>query len=316
MADRTQILSRQNTVRRLLIGTAFFAAILPCPIANCEDSNDHTNKSILDDVDRKVIKEPKYDSTPRYSLLVLGPKAEAKVWIVEDGKTLYVDKNANGDLTDDGPPIKPTEERNLGSDHWDYNYVLDEIKSATGARHTEFNLRRWNYGNDQDSYGLSITLDGKTPMYAGWFGTLWAPSPEKSQMIHFGGALRPRLLRSKDFEIGKQTDRLSIAFTNPGRGEGATSRLSIDALPKSVLPLVEIEWPVADGAAPLRTTHPLPERCCYWEFYTTSFEVPDKAVPGVANATVLLPTGELPIALETNELKVRVRRSEAEAVAK
>ena len=79
----------------------------PLP-AGGDESKAQKNKDPLEAIDRRIVKEPKYVSSPRYLLLVLGAKAETKVWLVEDGKTLYVDKNANGDLTDDGPPIEPT----------------------------------------------------------------------------------------------------------------------------------------------------------------------------------------------------------------
>jgi hypothetical protein len=44
--------------------------------------------------------------TPKYCLLVFGPEAKHRVWLVLDGDTLYVDKNGNGDLTEVGERIK------------------------------------------------------------------------------------------------------------------------------------------------------------------------------------------------------------------
>ena len=99
-------------------------------------------------------------------------------------------------------------------------------------------------------------------MYAGWFGTFWAPSSSKVPIVHFGGPLTPKLLRSKEFSIGSERNRLSVAFFNPGRGDGAKSQLSIDALPKNVMPKLKIDWPVGTGAPPLETDLVLSERCC------------------------------------------------------
>jgi hypothetical protein len=49
------------------------------------------------------IVEPKYQHEPRYSLLVIGPNAEIRIWLVMDGNdTVYVDLNGNSNLTDDG----------------------------------------------------------------------------------------------------------------------------------------------------------------------------------------------------------------------
>jgi hypothetical protein len=73
--------------------------------------------------------------------------------MVEDGKRLFVDKNANGDLTDDGPPIRPSNVRSLDASRWDLNYLLDAITPANGLRHTHFDLRRWNYGDKEEGNG-------------------------------------------------------------------------------------------------------------------------------------------------------------------
>src|SRR5581483_5028190 len=57
----------------------------------------------LTKIERAIRKEPVYQSkTPRYCLLVFGPEAKTHVWLVLDGKTLYVDRNGNGDLTEVG----------------------------------------------------------------------------------------------------------------------------------------------------------------------------------------------------------------------
>jgi hypothetical protein len=161
----------------------------------------HASPNVLKDVARTLIKEPKYESTPKYCLIVLGRSGDVKVWMVEDGKRLFVDKNANGDLTDDGPPIEPGDVRKMDAHRWDFHYLLDAIAPADGSRHTLFDLRRWNYAEKDDSYGLSLSVDGKLPVYAGWFGTFWSPNREAAPVIHFGGAFTPKLLRKKEFTI-------------------------------------------------------------------------------------------------------------------
>ena len=260
----------------------------------------------FDDFRRTSLKEPVYGSTPKYCLLALGVGGEVKVWMVEDGKRLFVDKNANGDLTDDGVPIEPSQARGLGTKHWDFNYLLDAITPANGSRHTNFDLRRWNYGEENDSYGLSLSVGGKLHVYAGWFGTFWSAKRETAPIIHLGGPFTPHLLRLDEVAIGSQPKRFSVGFKNPGSGPGAESRLSIEAVPSDVVPKVNIEWPTAAGAPPLRTSHPLPERCCYWEFYTLSFKVPDKAVVGKAKVSVDLPIAGTPIVLKTTEFELPV----------
>src|SRR6266702_3291632 len=45
-------------------------------------------------IDRTIAKEPRYQSkTPKYCLLVFGPEAKTRVWLVLDRDVLYVDRN-------------------------------------------------------------------------------------------------------------------------------------------------------------------------------------------------------------------------------
>src|SRR5439155_24294253 len=61
----------------------------------------------LSKIDRTIGKEPVYKSKPMYCLLVFGPEAKTRVWLVLDGETLYVDRNGNGNLTEDGARLEP-----------------------------------------------------------------------------------------------------------------------------------------------------------------------------------------------------------------
>ena len=266
----------------------------------------HAATNVMSHFDRRIIKEPSYQSTPKYSLITLGDGGDVQVWMVEDGKRLFVDKNADGNLTDDGPPIEPSKVRDLGGNRWDFEYSLDAITPTNGSRHTSFVLRRWNYNDKEDEYGLSLSVDGKMPMYAGWFGTFWSTNREQAPVIHFGGPFTPKLLRRKEFTIGEKQQRLSLCFLNAGSGPGAESRLSIDALPRYVVPRLNIEWPTSGGRAPLRSSYGLAQRCCYWEFYTTEFEVPRGVVAGKAKVSVDLLTFTMPIELTTTEMVVPV----------
>jgi hypothetical protein len=283
----------------LAIATTFCCTMPPVDKARA-------STNVVSHVDRAIIKEPVYRSTPKYSLITLGNNSDVKVWMIEDGKRLFVDKNANGDMTDDGPPIEPSKDRHLDANRWDFEYVLDAIRPSDGSRHTSFVLRRWNYNDKEDEYGLSLSVDGEMPMYAGWFGTFWSTNREKAPVLHFGGPFTPKMLRRKEFTIGETNQRLSLCFLNPGSGPGAESRLSIDALPRFAVPVLSIEWPTAGGKVPLRTSHKLTQRCCYWEFYTTEFEVPKGVVAGKAKVSVDPATVAMPLELTTTEMIVPV----------
>lgn len=268
----------------------------------------HAASEVVEQIDRSIGKEPAYQSEPKYCLMAIGDRGDVTVWMVEDGRRLYVDKNANRDLTDDGPPLEPSNLRHLDSERWDFEYLLDAITPADGSRHTEFVLNRWSYEKGEENYGLLLSVNGEMPMYAGWFGTFWGPTPEKAPVIHLGGPFTPKLLRRKEFTTGEKRQRLSLCFINPGSGDGAVSRLSIAALPESVVPKVSIEWPTNGGDGPLKTSHELDHRCCYWEFYTTEFEAPKGAVIGEAKVTVELPKEAEFVRLTTKEIAAPVVR--------
>src|SRR5215831_13810140 len=53
----------------------------------------------LSKIARTIGKEPAYQSKPKYCLVVYGPEAKTRVWLVLDGDVLYADRNGDGDLT-------------------------------------------------------------------------------------------------------------------------------------------------------------------------------------------------------------------------
>src|SRR5438045_2873189 len=128
---RRQLQPKETNMCRLLfaIATALCCA-LPCAYQARASTN------VVSRLDRTIIKEPAYQSTPKYSLITLGNSGDVKVWMVEDGRRLFVDKNANGDLTDDGPPIEPSNARKLDANGWDFEYLLAAITPTNGSQHT------------------------------------------------------------------------------------------------------------------------------------------------------------------------------------
>src|SRR5262245_52809458 len=88
--------------------------------------------SDLSKIERTIAREPAYKGKPAYCLLVFGPKASTRVWLVQDGDRLYVDRNGNGDLTDKGEQLTA---RKLpdGSRKW---HVGDIVEADGKTRHT------------------------------------------------------------------------------------------------------------------------------------------------------------------------------------
>src|SRR5262245_4656122 len=78
----------------------------------------------LTKIDRTIQKEPAYQGKPQYCLLVFGPEAKTRVWLVRDGKILYVDRNRNGDLTAKGNAVTGKHKQNQSE------FVINELHVA------------------------------------------------------------------------------------------------------------------------------------------------------------------------------------------
>jgi hypothetical protein len=80
-------------------------------------------------IDRTLAKEPTYASkAPKYALLLFGPEAKLRVWIVLDGEVVYLDRNGNGDLAD------PKARFAKPSDYKDIEIPTPTARRATSSR--------------------------------------------------------------------------------------------------------------------------------------------------------------------------------------
>jgi hypothetical protein len=124
----------------------------------------------LGKLDRTILKEPAYTGKqPLYGLLVFGPRADKRVWLVLDKSgpdapaydVLYVDRNADGDLTASG-------ERLVGkAEAGSTLFTLPEFKDpATGGIHTEFQVRV--AGQDKPTVMVTLKWRGKLRMGGGY----------------------------------------------------------------------------------------------------------------------------------------------------
>src|SRR5882724_5540093 len=87
----------------------------------------------LGKVEGTLRKEPAYQTkTPKYGLLVFGPEAADRVWLVHDGDTLYVDRNGNGDLTEPGEKIKAKADKSR--DHAEFGYTFEVGDLSVGGK--------------------------------------------------------------------------------------------------------------------------------------------------------------------------------------
>jgi hypothetical protein len=166
-------------------------------------------------IDRTIRKEPAYQSkSPRYCLLVLGPKAETRVWLVldlvsepweadGDKNILYVDRNGNGDLTEPGARVACTmcERQGYVTSFSPKPYVTYVPQFKVGAvverdgktRHADLTLEVGSYVQDYRPCSLSLKVNGREMQSAGGQLLRFADRPHDAPIIHFNGPLTLRV---------------------------------------------------------------------------------------------------------------------------
>lgn len=243
----------------------------------------------LASLDRTLLKEPKYQSTPRYGLLVFGPEAKTRVWLVQDGSTVYVDKNGNGDLTDPGEEFA-TEPRE-GADDGTYVFKIGDIRDGDRLHKDlilvvakidhladlDEGVKRFLAKHPQGrGYGLRCEVDmpgwkgagvggrvQQTAIYRDAHGVLqFGERPREAPIVHFGGPWQVSLFSAHRLTAGRSSD-VVLGVGTPGVGAGTTTYIAYaGVIPEKVFPTVEITYPPKEtGAPPLVERYELKRRC-------------------------------------------------------
>jgi hypothetical protein len=243
----------------------------------------------LTKVDRTIVREPVYQSTPKYCLLVFGPEARTRVWLVQDGATLYVDRNGNGDLSEAGEKVAAKTNRH--TEDGEFNFDAGEISDgALVHKALRCSISKIDHLADDDervkallssdpkARGYMVDCDIEVPGLKGagiggrveqgtTFRDLQGPlqfadRPQDAPVIHFGGPLQIGLLELPKLLIGRKKEVIAVVGT-PGLGPGTTAVVSFEELiPKDAYPTVEVNFPPErEGSVPHRELYELKERC-------------------------------------------------------
>jgi hypothetical protein len=234
----------------------------------------------LSKIDRKIGKEPVYTSQPKYCLLVLGPEAKTRVWLVQDGDTLYVDRNGNGDLTEEGEKVI-----GKADDPGHITFSAGDIREGTllhrnllvfvFERRAESDRRVKEYlAKNPGAPGYLFDIDLEMP---GWKGTeiggrvkhfvgdsdlygflKFADTPSDAPVVHFRGPLQVTLEKPQQMTVGRKM-YLAVTIGTPGLGPGTTARVDGEGLvPEDAFPTVEVVFPPARaGEPPVRELYEL-----------------------------------------------------------
>lgn len=243
----------------------------------------------LSKIERTIAKEPTYRGQPRYCLLVFGPQASTRVWLAQDGDTLYVDRNGNGDLTEPGDKV--IAEKIDGAGEGEYAFKVGEVrdgprlhKSLTVAvSRIDFlaaadqrvkallqknpHARGYVVAIEEDIPGYKGTGSGGRVQEQTYFddakGVLqFSEQPRDAPVIHFGGPWQITLFDQASLRIGRSVD-VVLGVGTPGVGPGTTAYVDYQGvIPAGTYPTLDIVYaPKHPGDPPVRQHDQLKRRC-------------------------------------------------------
>jgi hypothetical protein len=215
----------------------------------------------LSKVERRLAKEPAYQTTaPKYCLLVFGAEAATRVWIVMDGDVLYIDRNGNGDLTDDGEKVKIDRPKGQGENvgvSIDAGAVTAKagVPANTKIEVTQFGERTY----------VECNAEGRARQYAGRDakGLLrFAERPSDAPVVHFGGPIALAPDEPYTLERGDKPTEFYAFLGTPGLGAGAFASMGYGEVPRDVHPVAEFTFPAKQAGQPPPTLKVvLKQRC-------------------------------------------------------
>lgn len=240
-------------------------------------------------IERKIAKEPAYRTKPKYCLLVLGPEAKTRVWLVQDGDTLYVDRNGNGDLTEANEKVMA--EKSEDTEEGVYTFKAGHLPDGK-LLHKELTLsiEKIDVWADRDNIikeflkkkpkgrGYTLLLGVEMPGRRGnaigervqqrtsfldGTGVLqFAERPQDAPIVHFGGPFQVTLFGSQQLTVDRETD-VVLGVGTRGVGPGTFTWTDYEnVIPTDIFPTLDIVYPPKyPGDRPLRQHYELKMRC-------------------------------------------------------
>lgn len=208
----------------------------------------------LGKIERRIAKEPAYQTkSPRYGLLVFGPEAKYRVWLVLDGDALYVDSNGDGDLTRAAKVNSKNGQFQIGP-----LTSTDGVTKYPAMRVVISDRRRINVlgsgspsGNGSGRWEAPGHTLGNNPR-----SLELADRPQDAPILHLDGPLTLHLLNlgalkarhsyvPSVFVRGDKPSFFCVGVGTPGLGKGAFTVSILEDCPGAV---AEIEFPNRDPA--------------------------------------------------------------------
>src|SRR5581483_12319214 len=149
----------------------------------------------LTKIDRSISKEPAYKTqAPKYCLLVFGPEARSRIWLVLDGETLYVDRKGNGDLTGPGKSTKPLATDSDIVTFQPITFFGPDGKSEEKLNFTMFGWRDYRAGKNTPQVNPYVEVSWRGRTFGAWGDesgpAVWGAKPQEAPVLHIDGPLQ------------------------------------------------------------------------------------------------------------------------------
>jgi hypothetical protein len=290
----------------------------------------------LSGIPRILLKEPRYQSTPRYCLLVFGLEPRTRIWLVLDEDVLYADLNGNGDLTEPAERFRlPAFVANQGHSVYaaSRGISLGSIQAET-LRHEKLWLEQYRIQpgfvpkNKHQQHlkellarnpnisefridvsiewrprpGDRVPIHGRVEQWAGTDASGWLQFAERARdapIIHFAGPLSMGLAEHHEEEmsgIPRREARLTATVGTPGLGKGTFAEIDFNGL------LYEDNQPQAEISFPARGpgAKAIVRRTVLkfraGRIFDALVEIPKEARPGAAEVRLSLPDADIAVA--------------------
>jgi hypothetical protein len=230
----------------------------------------------LTKIDRTIAREPAYKTrNPKYCLVVFGPEAKQRVWLVLDGDTLYVDKSGDGDFTHGTERL--VARSSPGADMAGYPFAeirqfptINCIAEAAGKKYTGFSVthtpikrtfvptnaenRELQASFEKDATftraGVTVMINGHVRVQA---VCEWGDRPEDAPVCHIDGPLTMAPLNRQELRRGDGAPELQFCLGFRGLGkrpEDAFAIMDYTDVPKKLQPIAQFTFENRDPDKP------------------------------------------------------------------
>jgi hypothetical protein len=228
----------------------------------------------LSKIDRTIRKEPEYKDKPKYTLLVFGPEAKTRVWVVQDGETLYVDRNGDGDLTGKDERFTLASlngNRNSYGSLKDCNIEIRDPDKQTRYLITSISIFPEDHNKPTEKPHLMVNVDIKGRLaYRQYCDAKLGDKPDNAAIAHFHGPLtiEPRKINWKlmpelsRLPLGDPAGDIYAVVGTMDAERGCWVVVRSEDLPKDLHPTVEVEYPARKSEdASIKKRYRLEQRC-------------------------------------------------------